>query len=213
MARIAQEKTNPMQSGLEQLAAADTDHAVEIANRIWWVGHLLEDEVFQCHTYLLEQGDESVLFDPGSPLTFPETLRKIQEVLPFAAVKYFVCHHQDPDITAALPMIDTLVERPDAKVVTHTRTQELLKHYGVSLPFRLIDAHDWRLPLKDRELQFIFTPYAHFPTASREPSSRATSSAASARRRLWSPGTRPISRPSGPSTSTIFRDGTSSTTP
>jgi hypothetical protein len=33
------------------------------------------------------------------------------------------------------------------------------------MPFWLVDEHGWRLPLADREIQFIFTPYAHFPGA------------------------------------------------
>jgi diguanylate cyclase (GGDEF)-like protein len=148
-----------------RLQAADTRHAVEIAPRIWWVGEILADDPFQCHVYLLEQGDQSVLFDPGSRLTFSGTLRKIVEVMPINRIRYYVCHHQDPDITAAMPLIDELIERKDAVLVTHWRAQALLKHYALRMPFWLVDEHDWRLPLEDRELQFIFTPYAHFPGA------------------------------------------------
>jgi diguanylate cyclase (GGDEF)-like protein len=154
-----------MDTNLTHLAHADTHHALEIAPRVWWVGHVLPDDVFQCHVYLLEQGDQSVLFDPGSRLTFAGTLRKIEEVIPFTHIRYFVCHHQDPDIAAAMPLIDELTDRPDAVLVTHWRTRALLKHYGLKMPFWLVEEHDWRLPLQDRELEFIFTPYAHFPGA------------------------------------------------
>ena len=148
-----------------RLQAADTHRAVEIAPRIWWIGEVLANDRFQCHVYLLEQGDQSVLFDPGSRLTFSGTLRKIQEIMPLSQIRYFVCHHPDPDITAALPVIDALIDRPDAFVVTHSRGKSLLRHYDLRMPFWLVDEHDWRLPLGDRELQFIFTPYAHFPGA------------------------------------------------
>lgn len=154
-----------MDTDLTHLQGADTAHALEIAPRVWWVGQILDDDDFQSHVYLLEQGDQSVLIDPGSRLTFAGTLRKIEEVIPFSRIRYFVCHHSDPDITAALPLIDELVSRPDAVLVTHWRTQALLKHYGLRLPFWLVDRHDWRLPLEDRELRFVFTPYAHFPGA------------------------------------------------
>jgi diguanylate cyclase (GGDEF)-like protein len=154
-----------MPASLETLSHADTKHAVEIADRTWWVGHVIPDDKFQCHVYLLEQGDQSVLFDPGSRLTFAHTLRKIEEVAPLSSIRYYVCHHQDPDITAALPLIDQLCTRSDAAVVTHWRTQTLLKHFGVSLPFWLIDEHEWKLALEDRTLDFVFTPYAHFPGA------------------------------------------------
>ncbi|MGD2083998.1 MAG: diguanylate cyclase [Chromatiales bacterium] len=152
-------------SALNDLARCDTEHAVQLADRVWWVGHRLANDAFQCHVYLIEQGRSSVLIDPGSRLTFDHTLRKVEEVVPFADIRYFVCHHQDPDIAAALPFIDELVGRDDAVIVTHWRARALLKHYGLRLPFWLIDEHDWRLELEDRELSFVFTPYAHFPGA------------------------------------------------
>ncbi|MFW5723940.1 MAG: hypothetical protein ACOCWF_05175 [Halochromatium sp.] len=92
-----------MPTSLEALCHADTHHAIEIADRVWWVGHVIPNDHFQCHVYLLEQGEQSVLFDPGSRLTFAHTLRKIEEVMPLSAIRWFVCHHQDPDIAAALP--------------------------------------------------------------------------------------------------------------
>ncbi len=154
-----------MDTDLTHLAGANTAHALEIAPRVWWVGQMLEDDVFPCHAYLIEQGDQSVLLDPGSRLTFPGTLRKIEEVIPFTRIRYFVCHHQAPDTAAALPLISELTDRDDAVVITHWRTRALLRHYGIKLPFWLVDEHDWRLELEDRELRFVFTPYAHFPSA------------------------------------------------
>lgn len=151
---------------IDDLEHADLDRAVQVAERIWWVGHRQENDLFQCHVYLIEQGEQSVLLDPGSVLTFRHTLRKIEEIVPFSHVRYFVCHHQDPDITGVLPLIDQMVSRDDAVLVTHWRTQTLIKHYGLShLPFWLVDAHDWKLSLADRCLEFVFTPYAHFPGA------------------------------------------------
>lgn len=149
-------------SALEQ---ADTDHAIQVADRIWWVGHHQKNDIFQCHVYLIEQGDQSVLLDPGSVLTFRHTLRKIEEIIPFTHIRYFICHHQDPDITGALPLIDQLISRDDAVLVTHWRTRMLVKHYGLQLPFWLVEEHGWKLALDDRCLEFVFTPYAHFPGA------------------------------------------------
>ncbi len=143
----------------------DYSGAVQIADRVWWVGERQADDVFQSHVYLLEQGDQSVLFDPGSLLTWEDTLRKIESVIPFDHIRYFVCHHQDPDITASLPLIDKMVTRSDAVVVSHWRAKALLQHYNVSLPFWLVEEHGWELPLQDRTLLFRFTPYAHFPGA------------------------------------------------
>ncbi len=143
----------------------DPTEPVEIAHRIWWVGHYLEGDPFQCHVYLLEHGDQSVLFDPGSTLTFSHTLAKIRKILPLDNIRYFVCHHQDPDIASSLPLLDKLIARDDAAIVTHWRAKALLLHYGIKIPFWLVDEHDWELDLGGRLLKFVFTPYAHFPGA------------------------------------------------
>ncbi len=157
----------PLTNGPYNMMGDDLDpgRPVEIAERVWWVGHYQPGDPFQCHVYLIEHGDQSILFDPGSALTFRHTLRKIEAVTPFSNIRYFVCHHQDPDIAAALPLVDQLVSRDDAVVVTHWRAEALLKHYGLSLPFWLVDRNGWQLDLGGRRLRFIFTPYAHFPGA------------------------------------------------
>ncbi|MES9845758.1 MAG: diguanylate cyclase [Candidatus Sedimenticola sp. PURPLELP] len=143
----------------------DSSHAVEIAERVWWVGHAIEGDHFQSHAYLIEQGDQSVLVDPGSPVTIGETMRKIEEVIPFSDIRYFICHHQDPDITASLPEVASRLTRDDAVVVTHGRAEALIKHYGPTMPFWRIEENEWTLQLEDRELHFVFTPYAHFAGA------------------------------------------------
>ncbi|MBF0561317.1 MAG: diguanylate cyclase [Alphaproteobacteria bacterium] len=144
----------------------DPDHAIQIADRVWWVGHYIENDIFQCHTYLIENGDQSVLVDPGSRVSFPHTLRKIGEVIPLGHIRYFICHHQDPDITACLPELDPMITRKDALLVTHWRCAVLLKHYNLRFKFWLVDENDWRLDLEGgRRLRFVFTPYAHFPGA------------------------------------------------
>ncbi len=154
-----------MNRNRQQQGHGDVSHAIEVAPRTWWVGNPLVDDVFQCHVYLIEQGDQSVLIDSGSELTLDETLRKIEEVIPFSDIRYFIFHHQDPDITASLPRIDRMIGRDDAVYVTHGRAEALLKHYGLTHPFWLIEEHDWELKLADRTLKFVFTPYAHFPGA------------------------------------------------
>ncbi len=150
---------------LPRIDPAQTENAVCLGNNIWWVGHYMPEDRFQCHVYLIVNGTHSVLIDPGSRLTFAHTLRKIEQVIPFSHIRYFVCHHQDPDITAALPLIDQLVCRKDAVIVSHWRAIALLRHYDLTLPFICVEAEQWKLDLGNRELIFEFTPYLHFPGA------------------------------------------------
>jgi len=144
---------------------AGYDNAVEIAKDIWWVGHYLPDDPFQCHVYLIKNGNNSVLIDPGSQLTFESTLKKIESILPFNAIKYFICHHQDPDITGALKTIDDMISRDDAVILSHWRTIALLKHYALKMPLQCVEEMGWELKLEAKKLRFIFTPYLHFAGA------------------------------------------------
>src|SRR5690606_21636421 len=78
---------------LEALASADPDDPIELAPGVFWVGHYLPGDPFQCHVYLIVHGDQSVLIDPGSRLTFPWSLPKIERVTAFSNIRYFICHH------------------------------------------------------------------------------------------------------------------------
>lgn len=135
---------------------------VELAPRVWWVGSLIPGDEFQCHVYLIEQGDQSVLIDPGSALVVDEVIRKVDEVVGLDQVRWLVCSHADPDIIGAVPALVRRGLHPDAAVVTHWRDKALLVHADVPLPYWLIEEHDWHLPLADRALRFVFTPYVHF---------------------------------------------------
>ncbi len=154
------------QPALLNTDGVDTDHAVQIAPRVWWVGSVLPGDEFQCHAYLVEAGANSALIDPGSVLTIEETLRKVREVVPVESLRWIVCHHSDPDVASSLPRIAQVVTRPDARVVTEWRAEALLVHYGSGLPFQRIEDLDWRLDLgAGRALEFLLTPYLHFPGA------------------------------------------------
>ena len=83
----------------------DLSEAVELAPRVWWVGSLLPGDQFQCHAYLVEQGDQSVLIDPGSVLAVDDMIRKIDAVVGIEHVRWLVCSHSDPDIIGALPAL------------------------------------------------------------------------------------------------------------
>ena len=138
---------------------------VEIAPRVWWVGAMLPGDRFQCHVYLVEQGDQSVLIDPGSALTAEAVIRNVEQIVGLESVRWVVCSHADPDIVAAVPALLEAGLSPQASVVTHWRDQALIRHLGWPLAFHRIEEHDWRLELEDRALQFVFTPYVHFAGA------------------------------------------------
>ncbi len=143
----------------------DPRDAIEIADRVWWVGAYLEDDPFQCHAYLVENGDESVLIDPGSPLTFAETRRKIESIVCLGQIRHIVCQHADPDIVSAIGLVHDELVRSGARLITHWRSAALIRHYGWKMPMDHLDECGWALRAGDRTLRFIATPYLHFPGA------------------------------------------------
>ena len=140
--------------------------AIEIAENIYWIGMYLENDPFQCHPYLIKNGDESILIDPGSMLEFDETVRKIKTIVDFKDIKYIVLHHQDPDLVAAVPEIEKLINRDDLLIVTHSRMSLLIKHYLVTSDYYEIDKKNNQLKTSNGyKLEFLTTPYCHSPGA------------------------------------------------
>ncbi len=138
----------------------------EIAKNIFWVGMHLENDPFQCHPYFIKNGNESILIDPGSMLEFDETVKKVKSIIDIGSIKYIILHHQDPDLAAAVPAIEKLIDREDLQIVTHSRMSVLIKHYLVTSSYYEIDKHDNKLQTSSGlELKFLTTPYCHSPGA------------------------------------------------
>jgi len=144
----------------------DFTKAVSIADNIYWVGMLLENDPFQCLPYFIENGDESILIDPGSMLEFEAVMEKVSQVTDLKNIKYIILHHQDPDLCAAVPEIEKRINRNDLEIITHSRMTVLIKHYQVTSKYYEIDKKNLKISLKSGlELQFLTTPYCHSPGA------------------------------------------------
>jgi len=143
----------------------DFSKPIEIAPDVYWVGYVIPNDPFQCHVYLIKNGSESILIDPGSMITFPVVLEKLNSLIHLKDIKYIIMHHQDPDIVGCYSTFERIMPKSERYIVTHWRTEMLLKHYMWETPFYLIDQHNWKLKAGKRELEFVFTPYAHFPGA------------------------------------------------
>jgi C4-dicarboxylate-specific signal transduction histidine kinase len=152
----------------------DFTQAIEIAKNIYWVGMYLKNDPFQCHPYFIENGDASILVDPGSMLEFDAVVKKINSISSMSAVKYIILHHQDPDLAASVPEMEKLIARDDLLVITHSRMVPLVKHYMIQSDYYEIDKHHYKLKTNDLNLEFLTTPYCHSPGAfvTYEPSSK-----------------------------------------
>ncbi|HWP69081.1 MAG TPA: response regulator [Rectinemataceae bacterium] len=143
---------------------ASKSGAESLGSGYFWVGSKTLSDSLQCNPYLLVDGDEAVLFDPGSVLDVEDVAENIASVIPLDKVKYVVLHHQDPDLASAVPRLEALGMH--FTIVTHWRTWSLVRFYGVSSPAYIVDEHEYSLKLNSGKiLRFIPTPYLHFPGA------------------------------------------------
>ncbi|AEA33262.1 MBL fold metallo-hydrolase [Hippea maritima] len=138
---------------------------VEIAEGIFWVGAVIPQDQFQCHVYLIRNGDESILIDPGSRITYDITKKKIEQLVKLKDIKYLICHHQDPDIIGCIDQLIKDTGKAERYIITHWRAWALLKHCDWDAKLYEVEENGWKLKAGDRLLKFIFTPYMHFPGA------------------------------------------------
>ncbi len=142
----------------------NTIRTSEIAKGIYWVGGSGQEGGLHCNPYLLVDNDEAVLIDPGSVLDFAYVFENVCSIVPLEKIKYVILHHQDPDFCASVPLFEA--QGANFTIVTHWRTQTLVKYYGIKSPYYIVNEHDFSLPLESgRVLRFVPTPYLHFPGA------------------------------------------------
>lgn len=150
------------------MSSIDTTKAVEIAKGVYWIGFYDEKAGFHCNPYLIVDGDEAILFDPGSVQDFPGVLSKVCKIVDLDQISHIVVTHQDPDLCGAIPKFEELIYGVggECKIVTSTRASLLISYYGVRSKFYCVDQEGWSLKLRSgRELKFISTPFLHFPGA------------------------------------------------
>lgn len=137
--------------------------AIEIADGVYHLG--VQDAKFSFSNipYLIVDGDEAVLIDPGSarPEFFEVMLRKLKSVIDPVKIKYIVVHHQDPDLCAAIPLLEKSLH-PDLEIRAPLEAQILVQHYGCSHPVIPVDDGDTLTFGDNRTILFAMTPYCHF---------------------------------------------------
>lgn len=144
----------------------DYENAVAVLDDIHWVGFYDKDADLHCNPYLLIDEKEAVLFDPGSIPHFSIVFRKVLDLVNPSYISTICVNHQDPDVCGNLAVVEDLINRSDLKIVTHSSTTRLIKHYGISSQMYAVDKYDNKLVLSSgRVLEFIHIPYLHSPFA------------------------------------------------
>ncbi len=137
---------------------------VEVAENIFFVGFSDEEAGFSNNPYLIVDGNEAALIDPGPahPLMFEIIETKVKKVLgDLHKIRYLIASHQDPDIAGNIPLFEKVVH-PDAAIFTPTRTSVFIPYYNARNKIIPVEDGDKLRFESGRELKFIALPYLHF---------------------------------------------------
>jgi flavorubredoxin len=140
------------------------DHTpVEVAPGVYHLGVKDEKNSWANIPYLIVEGDEAVIIDPGSakPEFYSTVMRKVHAICDPRKIKYQVVQHQDPDLCAALPIFEKIID-PKAKVLTPVESLLLVQHYGLDCELQGVQDGESILLGGKRKISFFMTPYAHF---------------------------------------------------
>ena len=91
------------------MSKMDFNNAIAITRDIYWVGFNEEGSNLRCNPYLLIDGEDIILFDPGSLTHFPVVMRKVIDLVNPEHITAAVASHQDPDICSNLPVLEDVV--------------------------------------------------------------------------------------------------------
>ena len=142
----------------------DLNEAVEIAPGVYWVGFYDPKALLPCNPYLIVDGEEAVLIDPGSVPHFPVVATKVVSVVRPGQISTIVEQHQDPDLCGGLPVFEDLIGRQDLRVVAHSVSHYLITYYGMRSQMYAVDKNAFTLPLASgRRLRFVALPHLHAP--------------------------------------------------
>jgi len=111
------------------------------------------------NAYLVRGSERTALLDTVDPAAADVLLRQLNEV---AALDYVVAHHAEQDHSGTIPAV--LERYPTARVICTPRAKGMLvDHLGLAGD-RIITVEDGQpLSLGDKTLQFIHTPWVHWP--------------------------------------------------
>ncbi|MHC4104404.1 MAG: FprA family A-type flavoprotein [Planctomycetota bacterium] len=113
------------------------------------------------NSYLVRGNEKVALFDTVDPAKTDVLLSHIAE-LEIEKIDYVVAHHAEQDHSGSIP--DVLMMYPEAKVVTNPKCKGMLIDLLGIEDDTFVTVEDGEtLSLGDKTLQFIYTPWVHWP--------------------------------------------------
>jgi flavorubredoxin len=153
--------------------AVSLKEPIPLSSRVHWVGALdpslrTFDVILKTangtsyNAYAVRGSDGVAVVDTVKEGFSADFFARLEQVAEYDEIKAIVLNHLEPDHTGALP---ELMERaPQARLYISYKAQMMLKALlkRENLEFTLADTGD-RIDLGDRGLEFLHTPYLHWP--------------------------------------------------
>jgi NADH oxidase (H2O-forming) len=113
------------------------------------------------NSYLIKGSDKTVIIDTVKDVFLEEYLNNIEEVTTFDKIDYIVLNHAEPDHSGSLEKV--LEKAVNAKVVcSRPASMMVAELVNRQLEYIIVGTGD-SLDLGDISLEFVNTPYLHWP--------------------------------------------------
>ncbi len=113
------------------------------------------------NAFLIKGSEKTALIDTVDPTKTNELVANLVNA-GVDKLDYVISHHAEQDHSGSIP--DVLMLYPEAKVVTNPKCASMLIDHLEIEAERIIEVEDNEtLPLGDKTLQFVYTPWVHWP--------------------------------------------------
>ena len=111
------------------------------------------------NSYLVRGSEKTVLFDTVDPSQAEVLMSQLEDV---PRLDYLIAHHAEQDHSGSIPRV--LAKYPKSKVVATPKCVSMLQDLLLITPDKFVPVADGEtLSLGDKTLEFIHTPWVHWP--------------------------------------------------
>lgn len=138
----------------------DDMHSCEIGENVFSLGYPDSEAGCTNNPYIILDGDENVLIDPGPghPFFRDIIILKIQEVCKPSSIRYIIVQHSAVDVCGIIPFIENYLH-PDVVILCHPSAALAIPYYSVRHPVFPVGNGDRLQLLSGRTLKFFHLPY------------------------------------------------------
>lgn len=118
------------------------------------------DLIIDTNQYLIVNGDQAILLDPGGVELFSPMLAAIMKYIDIDQLSHLFASHQDPDIISSLGMWDQVL--PHASLHSPWLWEGFIRHFGMrNIAYKPIKDEGGQIHLGNLTLEFIPAHYLH----------------------------------------------------